>query len=204
MCPLDTNAAFKAEARKKSTQPIFLYTLYDYDGASHNKYFAAQDTDVVFDGVTYEKFPVTHDAITENVKGEIDTVKVQVSNVSRLIESYLQTYDLRGLRLSVKQVWANLLDDPDCFIEFSNYIDSYVSNVKDVVFSLMSKFDVLDVIVPGRVFLRNMCQWEFKSTECGYSGAETTCNKTRQRCKELVNGPRFGGYPSVPGRRTFR
>jgi len=204
MCPLDTHAALRTEARKKSIQPIFLYTLYDYDGEGTNKYFAAYDQDVVFDGVTYERFPVTHDAITENVKGEIDTVKVQVSNVSRLIESYLQTYDLRGLRLSIKQVWANLLDDPDCFIEFSNYIDSYTSNVKDVVFNLMSKFDVLDVVIPGRIFLRNMCQWEFKSSECGYSGEETECNKTRQRCKELNNGLRFGGFPSVPGRRTFR
>lgn len=203
MCPLRTNTAFFSESRKQSNQPIFLYTIYDYDGAGSNKYFAAYDVNVTFDSIEYEKFPITHSEITENTKGEIDTVNVQISNISRLIEFYLQSYDLRGKKVSIKMVWANLLNDPDCFIEFSNYIDSYTSNVKDVIFSLMSKFDILDVTLPGRIYLRGKCQWIFKSTECGYTGAETSCNKTRTRCKELANYLRFGAFPSTPGRRTY-
>jgi len=205
MCPLDTNAAFLTESRKRSTQPIFLYTIFDYDGIGNNKCYAAHDTNVVFDSITYEKFPVTHDAITENVKGEIDSIKIQISNISRQIEFYLQTYDLRGKTVTIRMVWANLLDDPDCYIEFSSAIDSYTSNVKDVVFNLMSKFDVLNVTIPGRTAMRNRCNSEFKGAggECGYTGSATECNKTRQRCKELGNGPRFDGRPSAPGRRTF-
>lgn len=197
--PLTTNNAFKEETRKRSLQPIFLYTIYDYDGQGTNKYFAAYDTNITFDGVEYLKFPITHDEITENVKGEIDTVKVQLSNISRLIEYYLQNYDLRGKKISIKMVFANLLDDPDAYIEFSNYIDSYSSNVKDVVFNIMSKFDILGVTVPGRIFIKSHCQWLFKSPECGYSGSETECNRTRSRCRELGNQLRFGAFPSAPG-----
>lgn len=202
---VETNATFKEKSRENATQPVFLYTVHDYKGNDENLCFAAYDVNVTFDGVEYQKFPITHDEITENTKGEIDTIKVQISNIARLIEYYLQTYDLRGKEISIKQVWADKLDDPDCYIEFSSFIDSYTSNVKDVVFSLMSKFDVLNVTIPGRLWLRDSCQAIFKGAdgECGYAGSETVCNRTWQRCKELNNSQRFGGCRAIPGRRGY-
>jgi len=212
--PLNTSPEFKEESRKRSTQPIFLYSIFDYDslGLNHDKHFAAYSEDVVFDGVTYTKFPLTHDAIAENSKGELDSVKVQLSNIARYLEYYLQNYDLRGKRVSIKMVYANMLDDTDSYIEFSNYIDSYTSNVKNVVFNLMSKFDVLDVVVPGRIFIKSHCQWLFASPavraagggqECGYAGSETLCNRTRSRCRELGNHKRFGAFPSALGGTSY-
>ncbi|MDD4980704.1 MAG: hypothetical protein PHC54_05500 [Candidatus Omnitrophica bacterium] len=204
--PLDANDAFKQETRKRATQPIFLYTIYDYDGAGSNKYFAAYDINVTFGDppIEYTKFPVTHDEITENISGEIDNTKVQLSNISRLIEYYLQNYDLRGKKISIKMVFANLLDDPDTYIEFSNYIDSYTSNVKDVIFNIMSKFDIFNVQIPGRIFIKSHCQWLFGSVECGHTiVGEETCNKTRSRCRELANQMRFGAFPSAPGGTSY-
>jgi len=201
--PLDTNDAFKEKSRARIKRPIFLYTIYDYIGDSSNKCFAAYSQDVVFDGVTYTKFPITHDQITENTEGEIDTVNVQLSNISRLIEYYLQNYDLRGKKVSIKMVYADALDDPDCYIEFSNYIDSYTSNVKDVVFNLTSKFNILNLFIPTKLWMRDFCQWKFKSTQCGYSGAETACNRTWQRCQALANQRRFLGARAIPGRRGY-
>lgn len=210
--PLDTNAAFKEKLRAKNKKPIFLYTIYDYIGDGNNKCFAAYSQDVVFDGVTYTKFPVTHDQITENTEGQIDSVKVQLSNVSRLIEYYLQNYDLRGKKVSIKLVDADMLDDPDAYVEFSNYIDSYTSNVKDVVFTLMSKFDILNLMLPSILWMRDWCQWEFASpavralgrgAECGYTGSETECNRTWQRCQALGNSRRFLGARAIPGRRGY-
>jgi len=215
--PLDTNAAFKEKSRAREKQPIFLYTIYDYMGTGANKYFAAYNADVVFplgdeDEVTYDRFPITHDQITENTKGEIDSVKVQLSNVSRLIEYYLQNYDLRGKKVSIKMVFADMLDDPDAYIEFVNYIDSYTANVNDVVFTLMSKFDILNLSLPSVLWLRDFCQWEFacpavralsRGAECGYAGATTTCNRTWQACQALGNSARFLGARGIPGRRGY-
>jgi len=214
--PIETNDAFRNETRKRATQPIFLYTIYDYDGAGNNKYFAAYHTNIKFGDddpqIEYIKFPITHDQITENTKGEIDTVKVQLSNIARYVEYYLQNYDLRGKKVSIKMVFFNLLDDPDAFVEFSNYIDSYRSNVKDVVFSLVSKFDILGVTIPLRMFIKSHCQWLFaspairalgKGSECGYTGSEETCNLTRSRCRELLNQRRFGAYPSALGGTSY-
>jgi len=47
------------------------------------------------------------------------------------------------------------------------------------------------------------CSWrQFKSVECGYSGAESRCNRSYARCQELGNTANFGGerwLPSIEG-----
>lgn len=197
------DSTFKTEKNAQSNQPIFLYTIEDYDGASNDLNYAEYDTDIVYGGITYSKFPITHEFISENTKGEIDQVKVTVANVSRAIEAYLTAYDLRGKKVSIKVVWANQLADADAYIEEIYYIDSYTADEEKVEFTLSSKFDILDVAVPVRTYLRNYCAWKFKSSECGYSGEETSCNKTLTRCRVLANEVRFGGFPSIPSDRVY-
>jgi len=201
--PADVTAAFKQEKNKNSNAPVHLYTIYDYDGAGTNLYFAESDADVVFDGITYVKFPISFDAIGENNSGEIEKVTLTLSNVSRAIGGYLELYDLRGKKVSIKLAWLDQLDDADNVLEDTFYIDSYSINEQSAVFTLSGKMDVLSVQLPLRRFSRNFCCWAFKSTECGYTGAETTCDKTKQRCKALDNYTRFGGFPSVRSNRIF-
>ena len=201
--PRDTNAVFKQEKAKETNQPIFLYTIFDYDG-SNDLYWAEYDTDIVYDGITYIRFPIKHDFIGENTQGEIDAVRVTLGNVSRLIQAYLENNDFRGKKVRILQVWANQLADADAYIEDIYYIDSYTADQNNVQFSLTSKFDVLDLELPARKYSRNYCGWkEFKGPECGYSGVETECNRTLARCRELGNQKRFGGFPSIPSRRIF-
>jgi len=201
--PREIDATFKAEKSKQENQPIYLYTIYDYNGAGADLYYVGRDENITYDGVLYARFPISHDDITENTEGQIDTVKVRVANVSRLIESYLETYDLRGKKVSIKMVWANQLADTGAYLEDIFYIDSYAADQKVVEFTLTSKFDLLSVQIPSRKYSRNYCSWVFKSTECGYTGAETSCNKTKQRCKALSNFLRFGGFPSIPTGRIY-
>ena len=43
------------------------------------------------------------------------------------------------------------------------------------------------------------CRWKvFKGTECGYSGAETQCDRSYTRCTELSNTDNFGGFRWLP------
>jgi len=42
------------------------------------------------------------------------------------------------------------------------------------------------------------CPWEFKGTECGYSGGQTWCNQSYERCDELSNTDNFGGFRFLP------
>lgn len=194
-----TDSTFKTEKNLLTNKPIHLFTLHDYDGASSDLNYANYPEAVTFDGITYNPFPITFDAIKENNQGQIDTTTVTVANVSRLIQGYLETYDgFRGKKVTIKTVWANQLGDSSAYIDDIYYIDSCQSNQDDVVFTLTTKFDVLDIQLPRRCYLRNHCQWKFKSDECGYSGIETTCDKTVTDCRDNKdNLERFGGFPSI-------
>ncbi|MDD4873878.1 MAG: hypothetical protein PHE15_02745 [Dehalococcoidales bacterium] len=196
----------KTQKNSSTNKPIYLYTIFDYDGLSNNLYFAESDADVTYNGQLYTRFPITHESINDNAQGEIEGVKVSVSNVSRVIQSYLELYDWRKKRVVIRLVWADQLADTDAYIDFTYYIDSYTANEKMAEFSLLPKIDILDVNIPYRVYSRNYCSWKFKSTECGYSGATGSCNKTKAACKAMAGGSnyqRYGGFPSIPTRRIY-
>ena len=197
------NNNFSVSKNQQSNQPIFLYTIFNYDGASTNLYFADYSENVTYDGQEYIKFPISHDAITEDTTGEISSVSVTLSNVSRLIQAYLETYDFNGKKVYITLVWGNQLDDGDAYLREIFYIDSYSADQNNVSFTLTSKFDVLSLQIPARKYSRNYCGFKFKSTECAYAGAESTCNKTLTRCRVLANSGRFGGFPSIPVQRIY-
>lgn len=197
------DSTFKSEKNKPSNQPIYLYSIEDYNG-SVDLNLAEWDTDITYDGVTYTKFPIKHDEIGENSQGEIDNFRVTVSNVNRIIQAYLEGYDLRGKKVTITLVWANQLNDTDANIKFIYYIDNYTATQDTVEFVLSSKYDIIDLTLPNGIYNRNYCRWKFKSTECGYTGAQTTCDKRKATCKTTMsNIARFGGFPSVPTGRLY-
>lgn len=201
-----TDSQFTTEKNKSSNSPIWLYTIYNFDGANNNLYFCEWDTDITFNSITYTKFPIKHDFISNNTGGQIDTVRVTVGNTSRVIQAYLEANDFRGKKVKIQIVFANKLATPGAVLSDIFYIDSYTADSQAVSFSMSSKFDILNIEIPGRIFMRNYCSWKFKGSECGYSGATSTCNRTPQACKAMSGGSnytRFGGFPSVPTERIY-
>lgn len=198
---MDNN--FIQSKNAQTNAPIYLYTIYDYDGASNNLNLAEWSEDIVFDSITYSKFPISHDEIGENSQGQTPSIKVRISNISRLIQYYLELYDWRGKKVLVRLVWLDKIAIDECKLDFIFYIDSYSANEKVAEFNLMPKVDALQITLPRRTYSRNYCQWRFKSDECGYAGAETECNKTKQRCKVLDNYVRYGGFPAIPSKKLY-
>lgn len=194
---------FLKEKNKQVNKPIFLYTIYNYDGASNDLNLAESKESIEFDGITYNAFPITHDNVSDNAQGQTPEIKVRVANVSRLIEYYLNIYDLRDKKVLIRLVWADKLDNPDIKFDVVYYINNYTANEKAVEFTLLPKVDALGIVLPKRTYSRNYCQWRFKSDECGYSGEFTECNKTKQKCKELNNYVRFGGFPAIPSKKLY-
>lgn len=194
---------FLKEKNKQTNKPIFLYTIYNYDGADNNLTLAESKENIEFDSVTYTAFPIMHDNISDNSQGQTPEIKVKVANVSRLIEYYLNIYDLRDKKVLIRLVWSDKLDNPDVKYDAIYYINSYTANEKVVEFTLLPKVDALGIVLPRRTYSRNYCQWRFKSTECGYSGEATECNKTKQQCKILDNYVRFGGFPAIPNKKLY-
>jgi len=197
------DSTFKSEKNKSANQPIYLYSIENYDGSTDLN-LAEWDTDITYDGVTYTKFPIKHDEISENSQGEIDMIRVTVANVNRVIQAYLEGYDLRGKKVTITLVWANQLNDTDANIKFIYYIDNYTATQDTVDFALSSKYDIIDLTLPNGIYNRNYCRWKYNSTECGHSGAPSTCDKRKDTCKTTMsNIARFGGFPSVPTGRLY-
>lgn len=199
------DADFVAGKNKQQVKPIRLYTIYDYDNAGANFYIAEYSSDVVFDGITYQKFPIKFQSVTEKTGGEVDEMKLIMSNVSQEIEALLQnpSFQFKGKQVDIMYVIADHLDDPECKYVETFYIDYYETTSTNAIFTLSSKMDVYDVMLPGRTVIRTHCSWVFKGIECKYAGAETACNRTLQRCRVLGNTLNYGGFPAAGGKRMF-
>jgi len=158
------------------------------------------EANVTWGGQTWAAFPFDIDDMGEAGRGEVPRVSLRVSNVSRAIQSYIEQYD-GGIDSTVilRVVHADHLvgtetDTVLCRLDFT--VTGCTANSKEVVFSLGASNPWFRRVPLGRV-RKNFCRWKFKSNECTYSGAETTCDKTLTRCRELNISERFGGFPGV-------
>jgi len=81
------------------------------------------------------------------------------------------------------------------------YVDRKTIENRDVVeFELAAAFDLAGVSAPKRQCIANICQWVYKSTECGYSGGLPTCLKTLTDCKAHFGATAelpFGSFPGI-------
>lgn len=156
--------------------------------------FARNTEDVVFDGNTYTAFPFEIDSIGQHSKGEIPTVRLKISNVTQLIQPYLETLD-GGIGSTVKVIVVNSAHLSETYTELEMTFDVIACNstAQWVTFTLGAP-NPLRQRFPLDQYIAMHCRWRFKSIECAYSGGETDCNRTFKRCRELNNTVRYGGF----------
>lgn len=195
---------FINQKNKLVVTPIYLYSIqYDEDGDNWLR-LTSWPTQVTFDGVVYTPYNIAHNTIRENLEGVVDRVGMAISNVDRTLQAYLEQYDgLRDCTVTIQTVWEEELSEADCYISETFRVEDSASNQNEVILTLSASLDVLEVSLPRRTFFRGHCLFQFKGTECGYSGGESECNKTFQRCEELGNVGRFGGFPGIPMKRLL-
>ena len=160
--------------------------------------YAEWAENIVFGGETYYAAPVQCENVTENSNQEIDNVTISFGNVDRSFVHYLESHDgLRGCKVTIRTVFKDTLSDPTAYTDDILYVSTSVMTSKTAKFILKSKTDLFQIELPLRRFYRSTCQWKFKSVECGYSGAETTCGHTKEQCVARNNLSRFGGFPGT-------
>jgi lambda family phage minor tail protein L len=95
------------------------------------------------------------------------------------------------------------------------YVDRKSNENRDLVeFELASKFDLAGVMLPQRQIIANVCQWQYRGAECGYTGgsyfdindnavatlALDACGKRVGSCKLRFGATAelpFGSFPGV-------
>jgi len=172
---------------------------------------------VFWGGNEYIPFPIEADGFDYSGNGQLPRPKIRVSNILSTITALLLTLPdgLEGAKVTRIRTLARYIDavnfpggvspySPDPTAEFPREIytiDRKTVENRDVVeFELAAAFDLAGVSAPKRQCIANICQWVYKSTECGYTGALPTCLKTLTDCKAHFGSTAelpFGSFPGI-------
>ena len=168
---------------------------------------------VVWQGVTYQPWPITASGFEFTSQGTIPRPKVVVSNLDGSIGVLVRQYgDLVGARLTRKRTLSKYLDavnftagnanaDPNsCFPD-----DIYTINQKTaeepqsgtIEWELRASMDLEGYLVPRRVMQAQMCGW--RSTDTAICTYANNCGKKISDCKAKWGTAKlpFGGFPGL-------
>ena len=144
--------------------------------------------ELVWAGNSYMRFPVEAEGFKYEGRGSLPRPTLRIANLTGTITALLLTLPrgLEGAKFTRIRTLARYLDaanfpgsinplgTPDPTAEFPRevfYVDRKATENRDVIeFELAAAFDLANVRAPKRQCLANICQWKYRSAECGYTG----------------------------------
>lgn len=149
--------------------------------------------DIIWSGNRYQQFPIEADGFDYNGQ-QLPRPRLRVSNLFSVITSVLLNVndvtpgnDLIGAKIIRIRTCARYLDavnfegnenpygSPDPTAEAPRevyYIDRKVTENREFIeFELAAAIDLMNVKLPGRQCISSVCQWIYRSPECGYTGS---------------------------------
>lgn len=155
--------------------------------------------DITWDGETWQAFPFQLGDMEETKEGEIPAVSLTIFDIGRQLIPIIDDHGGGvGATVWVRVVHGAHLDNttPE-FEQNFEIVETQISHDFSINFKLGAE-DMASKRSPQNRFLKGHCRYkEFKGPECGYDGDETECSRTFERCRELNNQKRFGGFPGV-------
>jgi hypothetical protein len=198
-------------------------TYYFHAGAN-----AGVTGNIVWNGQTYIRLPIQAEGFEYGNTGTLPRPTLSVANLGGEISALLLMAnaftpgnDLGGAVVTRIRTLKKFLDgeataDPHAkFPDEIWYIDRKSAETRDVVqWELASKFDLAGVMLPKRQIIANICQWQYRSSECGYTGSSywnakdepvgtlgaDKCGKRLSSCKLRFGATAelpFGSYPGA-------
>lgn len=152
----------------------------------HNGVNANVTGNITWNGNDYVRLPIEAEGFDYTNTGSLPRPTLTVSNLSNVITTLLLLVntttpgnDLGGARVKRIRTLKKYLDgepaaDPNAkFPDEIWYIDRKANETRDAVsFELASKLDLAGVMLPQRQIIANICQWQYRSSECGYTGTQ--------------------------------
>jgi lambda family phage minor tail protein L len=223
------------QAELQKLAPNALIELYILDTnvigfGTTDYFFAGTDANrmpIVFQGITYEPWPLEATGFEFTGQGTIPFPQLSVSNIGGIISATaLQLNDLVGAKVTRIRTFAQFLDNqptadptqqlvPDIY-----YVNRKVSeNATQVVFELAPSFDVTALQCPSRQILQNSCPWVYKGAQCTWVPQPGLYFDATDKSQALIGGDqcgkrlssckaRFGSnallpFGGFPGSRTY-
>jgi lambda family phage minor tail protein L len=187
----------------------------------HNGCNANVTGNITWNGNTYTRLPIQAEGFDYTNTGTLPRPSLTVANIDGTVSTLLLLVnattpgnDLGGATVKRIRTLKKYLDgeaaaDPHAkFPDEIWYIDRKSGESRDAVsFELASKFDLAGVMLPKRQVIANICQWRYRSTECGYTGSnywnvndQTVATLAQDRCGKRLSSCklRFGENAELP------
>jgi len=215
---------------------IELFELH-YDNTLHGstdilRWHAGSNADVTgnitWNSNDYSRLPVQVEGFEYTNSGTLPRPTLSVANLDGAITALLLGVnvttpgnDLTGAKVKRIRTLKKFLDGESAADPYATFpieewfIDRKATESRDVVsFELASKFDLSNKELPNRQVVANICQWQYRSSECSYTGsnyfdvnnnsvatlAQDACGKRLSSCKKRFgeNGELpFGSFPGA-------
>tara|TARA_A100001201_G_scaffold2602_3_gene6657 strand:+ start:972 stop:1865 length:894 start_codon:yes stop_codon:yes gene_type:complete len=215
---------------------IELFELH-YDNTLHGstdilRWHAGSNADVTgnitWNGNDYARLPVQAEGFEYTNGGTLPRPTLTVANLDGAVTALLLGVnlttpgnDLTGAKVKRIRTLKKFLDGESAADPYATFpieewfIDRKATESRDVVsFELASKFDLSNKELPNRQVVANICQWQYRSSECSYTGsnyfdvnnntvgtlAQDACGKRVSSCKKRFgeNGELpFGSFPGA-------
>ena len=201
-----TSAFMVAEKNKVASGNVTLMLLEIHiPGETETVVRIAQNNeDVTWAGETWQALPVQISEIPQSSKGDVPRVDIQVSNVNREMRYYIELYDIytktygySPITVKIMVINSGNLAATEPEVEFDFELVQPKSGTQWATFTLGAP-SPFNQRYPLLRVMKNHCQvMKFKDAECGYNGAETTCDRTLTTCRTYSNSGRFKAFPGA-------
>jgi hypothetical protein len=198
------DAALVAELTKEVVRPFFLFEMQLTETWRYN------DIDIdIYDDSGNKFSPVAFEFgnISGSYDMSVESIDININDTDRAITTILLGEDVRN-KTAILYFGAILSTGGIKYQEFMRGIiggwELYDDNKAKITITS-------EMVLWNKKSLRpqsSTCPWAFKGIdgECGYTGAETACDKSYDRCLELGNNANFGGdrfLPSIVAREIW-
>jgi len=187
----------------------------------HNGANADVTGNIVWNGNSYVRLPIQAEGFEYSNSGTLPRPTLTISNTDGtmtalllLVNATTPGNDLNGATVKRIRTLKKYLDgetaaDPHAkFPDEIWYCDRKASeNRESVTFELASKFDLAGVMLPKRQIIANICQWEYRSPECSYTGSsyfdvddKSVASLSNDKCGKRLSSckARFGANAQLP------
>ncbi|AHF77897.1 Minor tail protein L [Sodalis praecaptivus] len=169
---------------------------------------------VVWQGNTYQPYPVEASGFEANGKGTSNRPTLTLANISGLITGINQDFDdAVGAIVTRREVYEQYLDaenfdngnpQADPTMESVNRYEieqCTAQQAEFVTYTLCLPCETDGALLPARTILADVCQWVYRSADCGYTGGpvadefdQPTSDGTKDKCGKRLGSCklRFG------------
>jgi len=202
--PLPIHSSVKTENNKLSSDDIsylLLEATYQSDPVETVR-ICLNDTSVTWAGYTWSPAIFSLSGLSETKDAEIPSVTLTFTDINRVMTPFIdETNGGVGAKIVIYVISSKyLLAYPASAVpeleERMEIIGCSIDGNNRITFKLGAE-NLLNRRCPKNRYLKNHCRFKFKSTLCGYSGSDSTCDLTLAACRAKTNQARFGGFPGV-------